>query len=76
MILIGVDFHPSVQQVAYVDNERVCPQLDDAAWVCGKPGVLAAALPPVPAACFDHGTVGDELCAAAVSRCDRDWAAS
>ncbi len=59
-----------------VGNERVCPQLDDAAWVCGEPGVLAAALPPVPAACFDHGTVGDELCAAAVSRCDRDRAAS
>src|SRR5271156_2302221 len=40
-----------------------------------KSCVLAVEVSPVSAACFDHRTVGDELCTAAVSCCDCGWPA-
>src|ERR1700733_5224450 len=56
-------------------NERVFAKRDVATWVGGKSGVFAAEISPVSSARFDHGAVGDELCVAAVSCRDCDWAA-
>src|SRR4030095_6028504 len=56
-------------------DERVCTKRDVATRIGGKSCVFAAEVSPVPAAGFDHRAVGDELCVAAVSRCDCDWPA-
>jgi hypothetical protein len=51
-------------------DERICAKCDVTSWVGGKSCIFATEISSASAACFDHGSVGDELCVTAVSCCN------